>query len=294
MPHNFDALAREFATSALSQPKDGGPFEFLKTLWNIEDEREEMAASQPSRKRKLEPDSAADSTNPIDSETPTSSTPGSSLVVRNVLLAGLLSKKPTSETVVNTHTVSAPTATPQTRLPKDLTKKILDIEQGSVEPNNNVNANGESRHENKLPGSRANNVQNSGQGVNIWSNPRTNPNTPYPGNTDPIANTLLGQGQGNPTGMGLGNRSMASSQPQGGTPASSVATNSGVRVSSTSGGGGIGAIASSQLPEGLLGPRDPSQGQEETSILSLDPLTSDDTSILDDIEAILVRVVITL
>ncbi len=106
--------------------------------------------------------------------------PGSRLSQRNVLLAQLLNQKPSKqENVVNTqHTVAPATQTPQARLPKDLSTKLLE--------SNNNNPGTQNKHDELPPanGTVTNLKDASDKRPTAWDNPRTTPNRTYPGNTN--------------------------------------------------------------------------------------------------------------
>ncbi len=161
-------------------------------------------SSQPQQgvKRKAS-DMVADSTDNVDTEPSTSTqvnnivtsssvggpqlgvnvmgfAPGSKLSQRNVLLAQLLNQKPSKqENVVNTqHTVAPATQTPQARLPKDLSTKLLE--------SNNNNPGTQNKHDEIPPtnGAVTNLKDAPDKRPTAWDNPRTTPNRTYPGNTN--------------------------------------------------------------------------------------------------------------
>lgn len=139
----------------------------LASLWEKDNSHvgrtREMEMRLQRHKRKASHD--VDSTDGIDSEPSTSTGNGfvsqSDLTKKNAILTQLLSKKTSRESVVNTQITANPSAVPQQRLPVNLKEKIMKI---TAEASINME-----KESSKMP--------------NLRDNPRTNPNTPFPGNT---------------------------------------------------------------------------------------------------------------
>ena len=215
------------------------------------------------RKRKFsELGDLADSTNCPDTE-PTTSTgqvstttgaPGSKadgaeksvLTQSNQLLAQLLSEKTTKEHSVNTlHTVTPVTAIPQSRLPKDLNSKLL-------RENNNNNPGTQNKQESPsaavgtitAPRNTSNLKEN--KRPTVWDNPKTSPNSPYPGNTkdSPLMSGGIPQqgAQGIAAGT-VGNIASSTQMASSFAPSISATSSSGVMAST----GGASVISSSDL-----------------------------------------------
>ena len=139
---------------------------FLATLWEKQTERQE---SRSSHKRKASTD-LVDSTD-METEPTTSTSQPSRLSQQNVLLTQLLSKKAAKENVVNTGQVN-PGATPQSALPKNLSDKIME----PLIPMDKIKAD-------ERPLDSDSRTEGGAAMPNAWDNPRTNPNSPFPGNT---------------------------------------------------------------------------------------------------------------
>ena len=238
------------------------------------------------KKRKLSDMSdLADSTNCPDTE-PTTSTgqvstttggaPGgkadsaekSALTQSNQLLAQLLAEKTTKEhphSVNTLHTLTPVTAIPQSRLPKDLTSKLM-------RENNNNNPGTQNKQESPsaavgiptTPRNTSNLKEN--QRPTVWDNPKTSPNSPYPGNTKDSPLLSGGIPQQGAQGMAVGTTgNVASSTHMASSfaPAISAANGSGV-MSST---GGANVSSSSDL---LAGDEDLSQILQQATELQND------------------------
>ena len=207
----------------------------------------------------------ADSTNCPDTE-PTTSTgqvstttggaPGSKadgaeksvLTQSNQLLAQLLSEKTTTkEHSVNTlHTVTPVTAIPQSRLPKDLNSKLL-------RENNNNNPGTQNKQESPsaaavgtVTAQRNTSNLKENKRPTVWDNPKTSPNSPYPGNTKDSPLISGGIPQQGAQGMAAGTTgNIASSSQMASSFASAIsaASSSGVLAST----GGASVSSSSDL-----------------------------------------------
>ena len=181
--------------------RDGSLESFLTNLWEKQSDAEEADSSRGVKRTASE--MSADSTeSSMDAEPSTSSGGPSKLLQRNALLAKLLNAKSApQETVINTqHTVS-PATTPQTRLPKNVANKIIESSNSSA-----VN-NSSDRHDDKP--AICENLKEVGKKPNLWDNPLTNPNSPFPGNTKdkglvdkgPMAGGTSALGQNLPPGV---------------------------------------------------------------------------------------------
>ena len=167
---------------------------FLTNLCNKRQDGED----HPRGTKRSASDVSADSTeSSMDAEPSTSTrSTGSKLMRQNVLLAELLSQRAPHETVVNTqHTVS-PGTTPQTRLPKNVSEKIIESNNNNNHSMNAVSGASSSGvaaatvasvtgSDNKQAGrAGVGGGENSGKKPTIFDNPLTNPNSPFPGNTN--------------------------------------------------------------------------------------------------------------
>lgn len=119
--------------------------------------------------------------------------PSSKLSQKNALLAQLLSKKAAKETVVNTQLTINPLGLPQQRIPKNITDKIFTVKTGRSSSTDEVSSGSDG-----VGGGTVNMTGNT-KAANPLDNSRTNPNTPFPGNS----NNSGGPGMGK-DGSGLG------------------------------------------------------------------------------------------
>ena len=153
---------------------------FLTGIWDKQTEENEgrrmKEAESRGIKRKVPDDEAAVSGNETVGEDSAIQSGGvltSKLSQKNVLLAQLLSKKATKESVVNTHHTVNPASTPQNALPKNLSDKIIDTKLSAEE----------NRLEQQHPPDSTDNLKEIAQTPTDWDSPQTDPNTPFPGNT---------------------------------------------------------------------------------------------------------------
>ena len=269
----------------------------LSEIWEQQTARDESAAASSGGwmrkgiKRKMS-DMAADSTNCPDTEPSTSTghvstTTGaphikleattmksSSLSQRNALLTQLLSERPTKQHSVNTqHTVTPVTATPQARLPKDLTMKIMRENNNNNPGTQNKQGSPPSSASATVGGVPTTTITPRGMGGNlkenkrptVWDNPKTSPNSPYPGNTK----DSIGQ-QGSQGGMASstsGSGAVANNGAPSDMLSSYLASAPGSNTSAANASNGAASVTSSN---DLLGDPDLSQILQQATELQND------------------------
>jgi hypothetical protein len=153
---------------------------FLSQLWDrehnesVENRQLPMAHAAPSLKRKASTQDV-DSTELVEAESSTSNSHQSQLVQNNMLLTQLLSKKDSTPKNKQSRGGSSnnvnPMGCPQDSLPKN-TNKIIEVTATSTVEDFKPSVKADSK-----------NFKEVKKTPNSWDNPRTNPNSPFPGNT---------------------------------------------------------------------------------------------------------------
>lgn len=130
----------------------------------------------------------------MEPSTSTSVCTKSKLSQQNALLAQLLSQRAARETVVNTQLTVNPTGVPTNRLTRNVNNRMLLVKGKNDEPSSSMagDAGNSSSGVGTVVSSSnigPNNLDGMGsRNANIHSNPLTDPNTPFPGNTTTSSN----------------------------------------------------------------------------------------------------------
>ena len=279
-------LLKLFSSNSNGLLSQGTPNQQLDSLLSDLYERQESAAArgvkrkQPADSTELpqdgdqEPSTSSQSRRPL---TPLNSQ--SKLSKRNVLLAQLLSQKTATETVVNTQHTINPMSTPQSKLPKNLQEKLMETSTGA-----SSGATGELPAQGELRPKEQPTKQPT-----AWDNPRTNPDTPFPGNTNGETKAKPSPG---PMGSSGGPQSSgANAQP------TSTSANDSTSVSSTSNGTN-GSPSQSNVRGAVSDPylsqiiQQATELQQDVSSggppsLSLDQSMTDDATLLNQLDQVL-------
>ncbi|CAH1773628.1 unnamed protein product [Owenia fusiformis] len=186
-----DGPAVNLDRSVISQDKNLQ--NLLSELWESSTEQriEQKADVASTRAQKRKASSDVDSTG-IDFggqmslgsmlESPSTSTNRTNNIAqKNALLTRLLTKNPTRDNQRNViKSPVSPSEMPQNKLPKNLHEKIVDI-QMSADNGSHIKENIRPAPINQGP-----KVAELGKLGNEWTSPRTDPNSPFPGNTNRV------------------------------------------------------------------------------------------------------------